>query len=270
MKESTLQHNEIALPEHLVTQINAQRMITASEAMAELISNDFEPFFCGNAAFYLLAHCRRCGRCCREEKTIAVSIEDCGRIARHLGKSRKKFIAEFTTPHELSSSRVGNARMLKKARDHPCPFYDPDLPGCSINGVKPQVCSAALYLTKMNLFLCKENKCFSVFPRCPADIELREQLLAWRKSGLKNNAMGFQLPQQTDVSSIDMDRYQVLLRLKGMEIYYGKETAVRLTRRIGLPEIPSDDEAKPIARLFILRLLMADDAEKMLQLRALK
>jgi Fe-S-cluster containining protein len=269
MKESSLQRNEIAFPKHLATQINAERMSVASRAMAELISNDFEPFFCGNAAFHLLVHCSRCGRCCKEERTIAVSIEDCGRIARHRGKSRKKFIAEFTTPHELSASRVGNARMLKKAEGHPCPFYDPDLPGCSIHEVKPQVCSAAFYLSKMNLLLCRENKCLSVFPSCPADIELREQLLAW-KSGLEKNTIGFQLSNETDGSSIDMDRYLILLRLKGMEIYYGKETATRLARRIGLPKTPSDDEIRPIARLFILQLLMADDAERMLQMRALK
>lgn len=269
MKESLLQHNEIALPINLVMQINAQRMSAASQAMDELISSSFEPFFCGNAAFHLLAHCRRCGRCCKEERTIAVSIEDCGRIARHLGKSRKKFITEFTTAHELSSNQVGNARMMKKANDRPCPFYDPDLPGCSIHEVKPQVCSAALYLTKMNLLLCKENKRFSVFPNCPADIEIREQLLAG-KSGLENNSVGFQSLRQTDGPSSDLDVYLILLRLKGMEIYYGKETAARLARMIGLPKGPSDDEIRPIARLFIQRLLMDDDAEKMLQLRVLK
>jgi len=269
MKESSLQRNEIALPGHLVKQINAERMSVASQAMAELISSDFEPFFCGNAAFHLLARCRRCGRCCKEERTIAVSIEDCGRIARHLGKSRKKFIAEFTKAHELSSNQVGNARMLKKAEGRPCPFYDPDLPGCSIHEAKPQVCSAALYLTKMNLLLCKENKRFSVFSNCPADIEMRKQLLAW-KSGLEKDATGFQLFHQTDDSSTDMDRYLILLRLKGMEIYYGKETAARLARRIGLPKTPGDDEMRPVARLFIWRLLMAGDAEEMLQLRALK
>jgi Fe-S-cluster containining protein len=259
-------HNETALPRNLAMQINAERMSAASRYMDEMISKGFEPFFCGNAAFHLLARCRRCGRCCKEERTIAVSIEDCGRIARHLGKSRKKFIAEFTRAHELSSSRVGNARMLKKAMDSPCPFYDQDLPGCSIHEVKPQVCSAALYLTKMNLLLCKENRRFSVFPNCPADIEMREQLIAWRSSP-KNDPAGPQSPSQIEGPSIDMDVYLFLLRLKGMEIYYGEETASRLARMIGLPKTPGDDEIRPIARLFVQRLLMDDDAEEMLQLQ---
>jgi Fe-S-cluster containining protein len=254
--------DEIVLPRHLIMHIDAKRMSAASQDMTELISTDFEPFFCGNAAFYLLSHCRRCGRCCEEERTIAISIEDCGRIARYLGKSRKKFLSEFTEAHELSSIEVGNARMLKKEKDRPCPFYDSDIPGCSIHEVKPQVCSAAFYLSKMNLLLCKENKCFSVFPNCPVDIAMRKQLSAW-KSCLEKDATDFQFSNHLVGSSTDDNMY-LLLRLKGMEIYFGKDMAARLAQKAGLPKAPSDDEIRPIARLFLIRLLTVNDAEQML------
>jgi hypothetical protein len=48
--------DEIVLPRHLIMHIDAKRMSAASQDMTELISTDFEPFFCGNAAFYLLSH----------------------------------------------------------------------------------------------------------------------------------------------------------------------------------------------------------------------
>jgi len=155
--------------------------------------------------------------------------------------------------------------MLKKEKDLPCPFYDSHIPGCSIHEVKPQVCSAAFYLSKMNLLLCKENKCFSIFPNCPADIAMRKQLSAW-KSCLKKDATDFQFPKHPVGSSTDDDMCLILLRLKGMEIYFGKDMAARLARKAGLPKTPSDDEIMPIACLFLLRLLMVDDAEQMLPL----
>ena len=69
--------------------------------MDELISPEFEPYFLANAALHLLVVCERCGRCCLEEKGIAVSIEDCRRIARHLGLSLKSFMRDYTRPHDL-------------------------------------------------------------------------------------------------------------------------------------------------------------------------
>ena len=110
--------------------------------MEEMISRDYEPYFSGNAALHLLAECQRCGRCCREEKSIAVSIEDCRRIARHLGLSQKRFMMEYTRPHSLKSAAVGSARLLCKEEGEPCPFYDPLLPGC--RSIKPSPRSAGL------------------------------------------------------------------------------------------------------------------------------
>ena len=100
----------------------------AEKDMDDMISRDYEPYFSGNAALCLLAECQRCGRCCREEKSIAVSIEDCRRIARHMGLSQKSFMMVCTLPHELNRAQVGSARMLKKAEGEACPFFDPIRP----------------------------------------------------------------------------------------------------------------------------------------------
>jgi hypothetical protein len=69
----------------------------AAREMDELIFPEFEPYFSANATLHLLDVCERCGRCCREEKGIAVSIDDCRRIARHLGLSLKRFMMDYTS-----------------------------------------------------------------------------------------------------------------------------------------------------------------------------
>jgi hypothetical protein len=94
---------------------------------------------------------------------------------------------------------------------------------------------------------------------------MRKQLSAW-KSCQEKDATDFQFPNHTVGSSTDDDMYLILLRLKGMEIYFGKDMAARLAQKAGLPKALSDDEIRPIARLFLLRLLMVDDAEQMLPL----
>ena len=68
------------------------------EEMDELISPEFEPYFSANAALHLLAECERCGRCCLEENAIAASIDDCRRIARHLGLSLKRLMMDPQGP----------------------------------------------------------------------------------------------------------------------------------------------------------------------------
>ena len=71
--------------QRLVPEGGLKNLDRVKEEMDELISPEFEPYFSANAALHLLAVCERCGRCCLEEKGIAVSIDDCRRIARHLG-----------------------------------------------------------------------------------------------------------------------------------------------------------------------------------------
>ena len=161
---------------NLVPEGGLKNLERVRQEMDGMISPEFEPYFSANAAMHLLAECERCGWCCREENKIAVSIDDCRRIAGHLGLSLKRFMMQYTRPHELKAETVGSARMLKKGAGESCPFYDAALPGCRIHSVKPQVCRAAYYLSKMNLMLCEEHKEVSAIPNCPADARLRPDL----------------------------------------------------------------------------------------------
>ena len=222
--------------------------------MEEMISRDYEPYFSGNAALHLLAACQRCGRCCREEKSIAVSIEDCRRIARHMGLSQKRFMMDCTLPHELNRAQVGSARMLKKADGEPCPFFDPLLPGCKVHPVKPQVCRAALHLSKMNLLLCEEEKKIGAIPGCPADAALREQLAQFRRNLDRNPAARQELEALFSSHKPEVELFLLLLRLKGLEIYFGGDRAARLARRLGLKRMPEDGEMREGAMLYAAAL----------------
>ncbi|HSD58541.1 MAG TPA: YkgJ family cysteine cluster protein [Methanotrichaceae archaeon] len=228
------------------------------EEMNELISEKYEPYFCGNAALHLLSSCQRCGRCCRDENTVALSVEDCRKIAKHLGLSLKRFNIEYTRPHALKGEDVGNARMIRKAEKEHCPFYDASLPGCAVHSVKPQVCSAALYLSKMNLLLCKENGRFSTFKECPSDRELRARIKEFGAKIRNDPGAMSDLVRtfQSDLPEIQL--FRILLRQKGMEIYFGREKAARLARKLGLKRMPSDEELKPIALLYAVTLLEAE------------
>jgi Fe-S-cluster containining protein len=245
---------------------------TVAEAMNELISQDYEPYFSGNAARHLASRCHRCSWCCREEQTVAISFQDCRRIAKHKGMSLKRFLKDYTLPHELKGEAVGNARMIRKAIGEPCPFYDANLPGCSIQSVKPQVCSAALYLSKMNLLLCEENHKFSTFSNCPADVELRARIADFismleeeqkQDPTAKETLDGLHANLLADLfqSSPHADFFRFLLRLKGMEIYFGRDTALPLAQKMGLKRLPEDKELKQLAFLFAAMLLEKEASE---------
>ena len=237
-----------------------------TEEMDELISPAFEPYFLANAALHLLAECKRCGRCCREEKTIAVSMEDCRRIASHLGLSLKRFMMDYTRPHELKGENVGNARMMKKVHGMPCPFFDSALPGCRIQSVKPQVCAAVFYLSKMNLLICEEQKKLSTFPKCPADMELRARIADFSRLLEEDSEAKEELKRLFSFARPEAELFRLLLRLKGMEIYFGRERAALLARRLGLARMPEDEEIKPSAFLYAVNLLgEGDGIEKKLR-----
>ena len=225
-----------------------------AEEMNELISEEYEPYFLGNAALHLASVCQRCGRCCREEPTVAVSFQDCRRIAKQRGMSLKRFLKEYTLPHSLQGEAVGNARMIRKAKNGPCPFYDSRLPGCSIQPVKPQVCAAALYLSKMNLLLCEENRIFSTFSNCPADVELRAGIKDFVIK-LRDEPEAEKMLRELLQSSPKMDLFRLLLRLKGLEIYFGKDTALPFALKLGLKRLPEDGELRTLAFLYAADLL---------------
>ncbi|OPY51108.1 MAG: Flagellin N-methylase [Methanosaeta sp. PtaU1.Bin112] len=223
--------------------------------MDEMISPEFEPYFLANTALHLLFVCERCGRCCQEEKGIAVSIEDCRKIARHLNITLKRFMKDYTRPHDLKGEIVGPARMLGKKEGDPCPFYDCSLPGCRIHSAKPQVCKAALYLSKMNLLICEEQKKINSFPICSADGKLRSRI-AQLASSIKDDLKAKkQLDRLFDGAMEEAQLLLFLLRLKGMEIYFGEEKAAQLARRSGLGRVPEDYAMREIGLLYAARLL---------------
>jgi Fe-S-cluster containining protein len=220
------------------------------QEMDEMISPEYEPYFLANAALHLLAECERCGRCCQEEKTIAVTIEDCRRIARHLGLSQKKFMMDYTRPHELKEEMVGSARALRKEEGYACPFYDQDLPGCRIHPVKPQVCRAAFYLSKTNLLLCEEQKEIRAIPGCPADAKLRERIAEFVLRLDGDPGEQEELKAAFSFRQPEAKASRMLLRLKGMEIYFGRERSEKLARRLGLARVPEDGEMRRAAWLY--------------------
>lgn len=250
----TLRHLQEIVPE-----VGLMLTEDVCEEMNELISEEFEPYFSGNAALHLSATCQRCGRCCNEEKTIAISFEDCRTVAGYLGLSLKKFMMKYTRPHELTSSVVGNARMMRKEKDGNCPFYNSYLPGCDIHPVKPQVCSAAYYLSKMNLLLCEETGRFSTFPQCPSDVDLRARMRNLIIKLRKNPEAKNELARIFQSSQPEIRLFLQLLRLKGLEIYFGRDKVTPLVKMLGLKRMPEDEELRPAAFLYAAVLLEAKE-----------
>jgi len=225
------------------------------EDMEEMISEDFEPYFSGNAAFHLLAICQRCGRCCLEEMEVALSDQDARRIAEFLGISRKSFLHRFSRPHTIAGPLVGSARLIRKEEGEACPFFDQELFGCRVHQVKPQVCRAAFYLSKMNLLTCKRESQFNRFSGCQADAQMHDRLA--EVAGILGNDADL----WADLSTISppgisgQGLFQLLLRLKGMEIYFGADRVKPLVRRLRIARMPDDDELRPLARLYAASLI---------------
>ncbi len=237
----------------LVPKGGLKNLDLVGEEMDELISPEYEPYFLANAALHLLAVCERCGRCCLEEVGIAVSIDDCRRIARHQRLSLKRFMMDYTRPHELKD-KVGSARMLGKNEGDACPFFDSSLPGCRIYSVKPQVCTAALYLSKMNMLTCEDKHEICKFPICSADEKLRARI-ADLSSRLEEDAKAKrELERLFDSTRPEVELFHLLLRLKGMEIYFGPEKAALLARRLGLLRLPEDEDLRQVGLMYAVGL----------------
>lgn len=240
--------------QRLVPEGGLKNLDLVKEEMDELISREFEPYFSANAALHLLAECDRCGRCCLEEKGIAASIDDCRRIARHLGLSLKRFMKDCTRPHELKGELVGSARMLGKKEGDTCPFFDSSLPGCRIYSVKPQVCTAALYLSKMNLLTCEEQQKIGSFPICSADEKVRARIAVFALLLDEGPEAKSELEGLFASARPEVELFRLLLRLKGMEIYFGQERAALLARRLGLARVPGDEELRWAAFFYAITI----------------
>ncbi|MDM7939309.1 MAG: hypothetical protein QUS07_03080 [Methanothrix sp.] len=87
----TLRH-----PRKIVPEAGLMHPEDAAKEMNDLISEEFEPYFSQKRSFAPLCQWR--GRCCNEEKTIAISFEDCRTIAGYLGMSLKRFMMKYTRP----------------------------------------------------------------------------------------------------------------------------------------------------------------------------
>ena len=238
--------------------LSPQAEADVEREMNDLISRGYEPYFSGNAALHILSVCRRCGRCCRDVNAVAASIEDCRRIAGHLAIGQKRFMMEYTRPHILDGRQVGTARIIKKEDGDYCPFFDRDLPGCRVHQVKPQVCSAAYYLSKMNLLLCRDNHRFSSFPDCPSDIELRSRIKEFSDRLKANDGAMADLIRAFKSESQEIRLFLLFLRLKGMEIYFGRDKAAMLARKLGIKRMPEADELKQVAFLYAVVSLDSD------------
>ena len=246
--------NAMQALQRLVPEGGLKNLERVREEMDELISPEFEPYFLANAALHLLVVCERCGRCCLEEKGIAISIDDCRRISRHLGLSLKRFMKDCTRPHDLLGELVGSARMLGKKEGDACPFFDSSLPGCRIYPVKPQVCTAALYLSKMNLLTCEEQQKIETFPICSADRRLRARIANFVLRLEEDAEAKSELEGLFASNRPEVELFLFLLRLKGMEIYFGQEKGALLARRLGLARMPGDDELKETGFLYAVKL----------------
>jgi hypothetical protein len=117
---------------------------------------------------------------------------------------------------------------------------------------------AAFYLSKMNLILCRENRRFSTLPHCPSDMELRRRIRYLQEKIREDPAAIDEIERTFESSLPDIILFRRLLRLKGMEIYFGREKAMLLARKMGPKRMPSDEELKPAALLYASVLMEAE------------
>ena len=247
----------------LVPEGGLKNLDLVREEMDELISPEFEPYFLANAAFTCWPFARdAAGAAWRRRALPSPSMTAAGSPgiwASHL----KRFMMDYTRPHELKGDLVGSARMLGKKEGDPCPFFDSSLPGCRIYSVKPQVCTAALYLSKMNLLTCEEQQKIGTFPICSADGRLRARISDFALRLDEDPEAKSELVRLFASTRPEVELFRLLLRLKGMEIYFGPEKAALLARRLGLARMPEDEELKSAAFLYAVSLLLLGEREKL-------
>jgi Fe-S-cluster containining protein len=157
---------------------------------------------------------------------------------------------DCTRPHDLLGELVGSARMLGKKEGDACPFFDSSHPGCRIYLVKPQVCTAALYLSKMNLLTCEEQQKIETFPICSADEKLRARIANYSLRLDEEAGAKSELVRLFHSTRPEVELFRLLLRLKGMEIYFGRERAAVMARRLGLARMPEDEVLKEAGFLY--------------------
>ncbi|HTX36574.1 MAG TPA: YkgJ family cysteine cluster protein [Bryobacteraceae bacterium] len=89
--------------------------------------------------------CTQCASCCKVA-TTSVSDRDVERLARHLGISREKFVAEYTM-HDAGEPLHGG-RILRRTKEGGCVFLEGNL--CSLYEARPETCQRFPHVVRGN------------------------------------------------------------------------------------------------------------------------
>jgi hypothetical protein len=104
----------------------------------------------------------------------------------------------------------------------------------------------------MNLLLCEERKELSAFPDCPADRRLRATIADFAQRLEKDPEAREELERLFSPAGAEGELFRLLLRLKGMDIYFGREKAERLARMMGIGRVPEDEGGKDLIYNFLI------------------
>ena len=89
------------------------------------------------------------------------------------------------------------------------------------------------------------------FPICSADEKLRARIADFALRLDEDAEAKSELEGLFASNRPEVELFRLLLRLKGMEIYFGRERAALLARRLGLARVPEDGEMRE--RRFCMR-----------------
>ena len=124
-----------------------------------------------------LFECQMCGDCCKGFGGTYVTEADIENIARFIGTSPEKFVADYC---KMSGSRP----VLAQKKDQFCIFWD-EVKLCTIHPVKPRMCRAWPYIqsviTDPNNWEIMSNSCSGIRTDFPLDVVVkcvREKLAA--------------------------------------------------------------------------------------------
>jgi hypothetical protein len=96
---------------------------------------------------------------------------------------------------------------------------------------------------------------FSMFKKCPSDREIRARIKEFGMRLGDDSEAKSKLVSTFRSDLPEVRLFRLLLRLKGMEIYFGKEKAAYLARMMRLKRMPSNEELRPAAFLYAALLL---------------
>jgi hypothetical protein len=107
----------------------------------------------------------------------------------------------------------------------------------------------------MNLIICEEQKKVNDFPICSADGKLRARIAELSSRIREDASTEKRLDRLFDGTRYEAELFLLLLRLKGMQIYFGEEKAAKLSWKLGLERVPEDDALREISPLYAARML---------------